>query len=856
MKLGETQNPYERRNGYRTASVPEDPSSFQFLIKVKGQKKKVLKKIEHTWIHKFQKRVITPSSNTNILYSVETITYTSIFQIIEGFKDTLKELNLSNILEAVYLNDKEILNVFDTYEPQDDDSSDSDLSIQSTHIESYSGWPLRAYQIEDITETVNMFNSGSQRLYLDIACGLGKTLIGYEILRRLNQQFNVIITSRGKLVKQFCNDLTQNWKYPSEKVFTCCSDGCQGIVNINSYANLLEKAGTNQVILVTTYDSIEKMMGGNFGFAMYDEAHHLVLSTAKYDISGNIARNQRSLFDDCITIKYRLSVTATIKDVTYADLSGNEPKRTYKGFSHQPELFGVCVSKRDYLFGKQNGFLVPFIAVGCKIDDDSLKETMIRLRTAFGFTNDVLDSLETLLEKFTNGELNLDYVEQLDIDTKITRALQLWYAIVADCIINACEKFGTKRVITYHTSIKRAETFSLIFNLLIKTYKLTGKFSSQSVSSKNGGELNDTHLQNFATKQGTEIKVLSNCRTLIEGFDEKSVDLTVFVDNKYSPLECNQIVGRGNRIDKTNINKKHYVFIPFLCATSEAKERLQASNDYNLPRYILKNVLENTDPKAKIEQLIWVPKQKIPNDTDDPIIKPGNEIIYNEPKATVEHDRFIADKVTAVNTNELSAMHFRTARLWAHEMAKAQNWIIESDKNTESDIQKRWLSYTEKYALPEDIPYNPQVIYQDVGWFNWADYFGLVLKKQWREVTIDEIIDLTKQGLDISSMNYPMISSYIESRTSRIYPTNSFLSSIKISLYDICSKYISTIKTKAHYQMIWGKYQDKLKTFLKKEGISDYMDFNTHWIRLHKLNNDIPGLPKEIWIDFWASYDD
>jgi hypothetical protein len=105
-------------------------------------------------------------------------------------------------------------------------------------------------------------------------------------------------------------------------------------------------------------------------------------------------------------------------------------------------------------------------------------------------------------------------------------------------------------------------------------------------------------------------------------------------------------------------------------------------------------------------------------------------------------------------------------------------------------------------------------------------------------------------------MNYPMISSYIESRTSRIYPTNSFLSSIKISLYDICSKYISTIKTKAHYQMIWGKYQDKLKTFLKKEGISDYMDFNTHWIRLHKLNNDIPGLPKEIWIDFWASYDD
>jgi hypothetical protein len=193
MKLGQTHDPYERRNGYRTASMPDDHSSFKFLIKIKKQKKKIHRKIEEAWIGKFQKSISTPASkNNNVLFSVETIVFKTMYEVIDGFRTVLRDLKLEDIFVGAYLNDAEIINVFNEYErlyEESTDSSDSDTKSQPEQPVSYSGWALRPYQLEDICNTVEQFTgksalvSGSvSRLYLDIACGLGKTLIGYEIL--------------------------------------------------------------------------------------------------------------------------------------------------------------------------------------------------------------------------------------------------------------------------------------------------------------------------------------------------------------------------------------------------------------------------------------------------------------------------------------------------------------------------------------------------------------------------------------------------------------------------------------------------------------------------------------------------
>jgi hypothetical protein len=112
LKLGETGDPYERRTGYRTASMPEDPSSFLFLIKIHKQKKKVLKKIEEAWISMFQDSTNHIASNdTNILYSVETIKYKNTFELISGFQKVLSDMQLQGAFVSVFLSDKEIKSV-------------------------------------------------------------------------------------------------------------------------------------------------------------------------------------------------------------------------------------------------------------------------------------------------------------------------------------------------------------------------------------------------------------------------------------------------------------------------------------------------------------------------------------------------------------------------------------------------------------------------------------------------------------------------------------------------------------------------------------------------------------------------
>lgn len=830
IKLGHTENPYNRISQYGSGSMNNDPMKFRFLIGIEISCPTTILTVEKKWLSKFPEIPSSESSDEEDLNRASSVEARS-FQgdektIIKAFKQALLDLDLDTVPFNIYNTNESINIILKKYRAL--------VKEKPQANKSYSGWDLYDYQKTDIKACIDAFKSGQRRQHLDIACGLGKTLITYEILRSMKGMKNVIVSSREKLVKQFCVSLLNDWNFPAADVYTCFSgQALPSVKNISSYDNLPHNP-IRPYILVTTYDSFVKMKRGTFSFAVFDEGHHLVLSSPQ-DISGDHPRNQYGLHDSNITIENRLIVTATIKDVVYRQQqpNGMPPEIVKTGFTYQPELFGNCTVRRDYKFGKDNKFLVPFKAIALKINESSLLESIKRLRNVFGFNNTVLKCLELSLA----GQQSLETMESLVPNSAICAELQLWYAIVADAIILACSKHNRKRVITYHTNIDHATEFSKIMNILIPKYPSVS-MTCDVVSSKNGTDVNEEKCVWFSSKDGHDVKVLANCRTLIEGFDEKSVDMTVFVDNKYSALECIQIVGRGNRIDRTNPDKCHYIFLPFLCETQE--NSLKTSNDYHTARYILKNVLESC---GNVEQCIWIP---LTNDLPEQQPKPKSEIIYNPPEIMNDRDENIRKELTTeVETNELSKAHFNNARLWAHNFAKE----LLLDPDTEKVLEGHWKRYIDNHSLPPDIPYNPKQIYGNVGWCTWADYFGLTPKQNLRISTLEDIDLLIKNGMTLHAMTRKMFRVYVEDKISRKIP-DSFVQHYKTSVYDIGKQQ----KNKQYYINIWGKYQDKLYDYLRQEHIIDTLDFESDWAQINAKNQDIPGMPNEVWSDFWSNY--
>jgi hypothetical protein len=209
IKLGHTGNPYTRLSQYGSGSMRNDPMKYRFLINIEISCPNTILTLEKAWLSKFPEIPGNDSSDEedlNRASSIEARTFKGDEKaIIKAFKQVLLDLDLDEIPYKIYTTNEEINSILKKYKEHVDN--------KSTHNQSYSGWQLRDYQKADIKSAITVFKSGERRQYLDIACGLGKTLTSYEILRSMKGNKNVIITSREKLVKQICASLITDWNH-------------------------------------------------------------------------------------------------------------------------------------------------------------------------------------------------------------------------------------------------------------------------------------------------------------------------------------------------------------------------------------------------------------------------------------------------------------------------------------------------------------------------------------------------------------------------------------------------------------------------------------------------------------------
>lgn len=849
-KLGETEDIYDRKRGYGTCCFANNPFRFRFVVTLPITDIKQIHKVEALWLSKFDE--IEGSDNDDDLNrasTVEGIRFKDSKEFLEKFKDALARLHLNHLPITVYDTNEKIIELMAFYRNR---------RIPRTLIQSASGQILRPYQEHDITSTVFAFREeGVVRGFWSIECGLGKTLMAFELVGRMGVRKTFFVVPRNTLLHQALRDFIK-WKYPMKQLFVCNGSKLPADLEKVQRVKRFDQLPTDTPWLcMVTYDSFPNMYGARVDLTIFDEAHHLVPSGKKKDLSGNLF----GLDTNNIQSTYRLSLTATPKDTPIIE----NDEVTHIGFSHQPEVYGSCLAERNYVFGRDNGFLAPFEVVCIKTEPTRIRRLIDTLRKKlalkWGTFTEFLKEL-TLWEEGRSRYIT-DYVEKTSInpentdETIVSGDLILWYAIVADLLIQAIQAFGSRKIVTYHTTKRRSELFKRVFEVVWGLKKMEMTMCCETVHSGNHDEINEKTKVNFKAIEGPDVRILCNIRTLVEGFDEPSIDTTVFVDNKWSAIETKQIVGRGNRKDPRNSGKLHRVLIPFLSyemTISEDTIQVRTTNDYKTVRYTIKNIILSSDPNQSIAQTVWVPKAKVIDDADDDHDNGGlavenfNERVWLAEDLPELHDEKI---LGGCSTTDLAEQSFHAARLWMHRLADTLNW---NRCKTESQLTQAWNQYRDTNVLPKGIPYNPSRVYKEVGWINMRDYTGiLTTRAEWPDMGPGEFMELIRSmNINVFGETLSSLRNLVEKYATRKLPANPY-AKWKMSVYDVADK---VNPGSAKGVKSWGKYPDPVYSILQREDVSDALDFERLWPSLHVKYPELPGIPTEVWNDtFWARYD-
>ena len=833
FKGGECENDYTRLRKYGTYASGSDPFRFLLIVHVPITTIKLIHRIETAWLNKFEK-VESVCEDINSASGTEFRKFSNPKELLEKFLETLKDFNLDIAIQT-YTTEEEIRECLKNSRNQ---------VIPPPPSGSRSGMLLRPYQSEDVQSTFFAFTGeGVKRGWWAIECGLGKTLMSYELIARMNVRVNFFIVPRTALLEQTLRAFKE-YNYPKDRLLACCGsslpEDLQHIKKVYGVADLPKD--DKQFILVVTYDSLAKFKGYHVNLSISDEGHHLVPSGKKTDKNGNLF----GLYDENIRVDCRLAITATPKDTPII----NDGQVEYVGMSHQPELYGNCLAERNYIFGRDNGYLSPFEVICMKTNPNEIRQQIAGLKSFFHLHKDTFQGFLAGLEEWENGK-SRDMSDFIDMDgsddSPISEDVILWYALIAVQLFQMITNFGVRRIITYHTTIARAEKFAEILNIILPHMNKTSlTYSCDSVCSRQSNGINQETKARFLAETGDDIRILTNCRTLIEGFDAPSVDCTLFADNKYSPIECCQIVGRGNRKDSKNSNKKHYVCIPFIAYEKESGDSiiLRSTNDYKTVRYVVKNIIPSSDTAKTISQTVWVPPP-ITGDNKGPEVD-KTERVWVASEENELHDSLLA---SSISTGDIAGESFASARQWMHDKARSEGWV---KFKTESEIRSAWQRYYQTHVLPKGIPCDPSKVFKEVGWVHWRDYCGILIRRdEMREISSGEFQRLVEGFDGIVKMTMSELHTFVESTITRRLPSNPRMK-WKKGIYDIIGAVrpdlVASIKK-------LGKYPDGIFVLLKSEGVRGAVDFERIWPELK--GKGIPAIPTDIWGDtFWAKYDE
>ncbi len=376
-----------------------------------------------------------------------------------------------------------------------------------------------------------------------MACGTGKTLVALWTAERFGARSVLVLLPSLSLVRQTLHEWNRETSWPEYASLCVCSDPTvendkddlivkQSDLDfpVTTDSAIVRKFLSHNFpgvkVVFSTYQSakvVAEAMNGNdsVDLGIFDEAHKTAGRTA--------TRFGFALNDENLPIQKRLFMTATPRhyDVNKRDKEG-DAKVVFS--MDVPEIYGPTVHKLYFSEAAQRDIICDY-------------KVVISIVTSEMVSEEVLRRGEVLVEG--------DLVKATQVANQIA-------------LHKAVQEYHVKKVFTFHSAVKAAQSFTGEGGEGIKSH--LKDFKTYHVNGKMKTSERECHMNEFK-KSGKG--VISNARCLTEGVDVPAVDMVAFMSPKKSRVDIVQAVGRAMR--KESNKTVGYVLVPLFLKQAEGE---------------------------------------------------------------------------------------------------------------------------------------------------------------------------------------------------------------------------------------------------------------------------------------------
>lgn len=504
-------------------------------------------------------------------------------------------------------------------------------------------------------------------------CGSGKTLFSCFLAVRELRPDRIIITVPNLLLEEQSFRVFHSQLSGEDYKFICIGsdkDIAQGLgeqiqvtTSPEEIISFLSKNFNKKIIMLATYQSMDAVcyscqdIDFKFNLGIIDEAHRTV--------GGENKMFSKILFDKNIHIDKRLFMTAT--------------EKVYNG--KLDEIIGMN-NKEHYGETIYNYSLADAIEKDGVLCDYEINEMYTSDDEVFAFIK-------------SNSYLDYENIDLTDEDKQ-----GLLCALLGT--IQAIKEKGCKKIVTYHSTIKKATIFKELLEKIIGN-----KMLDMGVFHVNGKQPIGYRVENMKEFQSSFISVLTNSQALVEGIDMPCIDAIVFSDKKESAVQIVQAVGRALR-KYAGKNKVHIIVPVLTSSTGEV-----GSSDFSgLLSILMQMAMQD-------ERLLHEIKSIVESDREVSV----NKIL----KSHIPFDSQLKEKLLRFNKSIQLKVIERLTDLIPYD--EAVKWVVENCVPAGIDTGKKWWRFTtgnikDAPILPAGIPKAPNAVYKNKGWNGWAEWFG------------------------------------------------------------------------------------------------------------------------------------
>ncbi len=556
----------------------------------------------------------------------------------------------------------------------------------------------RNFQLPIIDKIVTHYQTNKLGKLI-LACGVGKTLVSYWALDKMNQKRTLFMVPSLYLLSQVVDvyllqsmdegkkinflivgsDIELNEGLFEQKEIASFKQSLVHQNDTHKIKNFIEN--NEKFIIFSTYQSSLSLNSYKFDFIIFDEAHKTATQSEKTTGFNNFVVNHKN--------SKKMFMTATEK---ICNIKNNDEIEVSMSMDNK-DLYGDIISRMN---------------IREAINVNALCDYQIIIHQ---------DDVRKLLTKYKITKLQNKYK-----DTIMGNKIVEYYckALIMKKII---QTYNIKRIITKHTRVEYAKHFSKILkNIFYKDDIDIDVFILDGLTKMNERK---KVINKF---RKSELSIICQARVLSEGVDIPECDTVVMIDDIESTIDIIQFMLRSFRTSSEK--ERAYIILPMLM--DSGSDIINKRVEYNNVRIILRAMLYEDEKIIQyMQEYNFGNKSKINNILNKELI---------DFKNICDITLFI-DLVKDIN--KISPETFDKAKEYIRSLG------LKSIKEYREWCKNRVCHF--------NIPEKPDQIYSTLGWNGWSDWLNhkiLELKDLKKNIEIENNLRKIK--------NYKLIDTKVE----------------------------------------------------------------------------------------------